>query len=498
MEDGSRSSWIFLVILLLLGAVYFALSETAFASVSRAYIRSAAEKGNARAAKAQYVLDHFDRAISTILIGTNIIHISTASIVTVNVTRIWGMSAVTASTLVTTIVVFFAGEMLPKSIAKKYPERLSLTLASSLSFVMKVFYPLSSLLTWIGQTAARLMKADTPVSVTEDEIYDIIEDMTEEGSLDEEQGDLISSALQFKDVTVESILTPRVDLVAVDIDAAPEDTLELIRSQNHSRLPVYEGSVDHIIGILQIRKYLKHYIRNGTVTDLRSLLDDPFFIHQSAKVDEVLEMMTQHRMNLAVVTDNYGGTLGIVTVENILEELVGEIWDEDDVVKEPIVNLPDGSFRVEGDECVTDVFEHMDYEDPEDNEELVNTLMGEWAYEQFVEIPGPGDHFRYHDLLITVETMDHNRICSLNVRRLTPEEAAAADEADSALEHALHHGSSALAAEAAEDTGEDALTKEVTGPGADPGPDLIVSGAAASDGNEEGSRTDAAEDGGES
>ncbi len=426
MDDGSRLPWI-IAIALLFFAAYFAVAETAFASVSRNKIKTAADHGDPRGKSALWVLERFDRAISTLLIGTNIVHIAAASLVTVAVTRRWGLSAVTLSTVLTTIAVFFAGEMLPKSIAKKYSEKCALATAGSLRTLMTVFTPLSALLTWIGQTAAKLTRGEPEISVTEDELYDLIEDMTEEGTLDEEQGDLISSALQFGDVTVESILTPRVDLVAIDIGDSREEILSQIKSQNHSRLPVYEGSIDNIIGILQIRKFIKAWLREGEALELRSLLDEPFFIHQSTNIDELLPLMSRRRMNMAVVTDNYGGTLGIVTVEDILEELVGEIWDEDDVVEEPVVELGEGVYEVDAEESVTDVFETLGFEDPEEDEELVNTRMGEWAYEQFTAIPHVGESFSYFNLSVTVSAMEHNRIRKLRVK-LLPAEEGGADE----------------------------------------------------------------------
>ena len=417
MDDGSRLPWI-IAVLLLFCAAFFAVAETAYASCPRSRVKAAAERGDARAKTALLILDDFDKAISTLLICTNIVHIATASIVTVAVTKLWGLSAVSISTIVTTIVVFFAGEMLPKSIAKKYSEPLALATGPVLRFLMKVFTPLSALLTWIGQSAAKLTPDETPVSFTEDELYDIIEDMTEEGSLDEQQGELISSALQFGEVTVESVLTPRVDLVAVDISSRLEDILAVIKTTNHSRLPVYEGSIDNIIGVLQIRKFIKAYLRLGNNLDLRPLMDEVFFIHQSTNIDELLPVMSKRKLNMAMVTDNYGGTLGIVTVEDILEELVGEIWDEDDVVEESFVELGDGIYMVDADESVTDVFEQLGFEDPEADEELVNTLMGEWAYEQFSAIPKVGDSFQYHQVQVTVAAMTHNRILKLKVALL--------------------------------------------------------------------------------
>ena len=427
MDDGSRLPWI-IAVLLLFVAAYFAVAETAFAAASRPRLKAAAERGDKQAKTALYITGHFDRAITTILIGTNIVHIAAASLVTVAVTRRWGLGAVTLSTVLTTIAVFFAGEMLPKSIAKKYPERFSLATAGSLRLLMTLFFPLSTVLTWIGQAAAKLTRGDGEISVTEDELYDIIEDMTEEGSLNEEQGELISSALQFGDVTVESVLTPRVDVVALDAEDSLEEMLAVIKSANHSRLPVYQGSIDNIIGILQIRRFIKAYLRQGSALELRPLLDEVFFVHQSSKIDELLSVMSRRRQNIAVVTDNYGGTLGIVTVEDILEELVGEIWDEDDVVEETIVDLPDGSVEADADESVSDVLEHMGYDDPEGDEALVNTLMGEWAYKQFTAIPKPGDSFRYHELEVTVSEMEHNRIRKLRLRRV-PETGEGGEEA---------------------------------------------------------------------
>ncbi len=416
MDDASRLSLI-IVILLILCAAYFAVAETSFASVSRVRIKIRAERGEAKALRAMKVLDNFDLAITSILVCTNIVHLSAASIATLAVTRMFpGVSgAVTISTFVMTLVVFFAGEMLPKSIAKKYSERLSLTVAGSLWFFMTILRPLASLLTAIGNFAARLAKADPQISVTEDEIYDIIEDMTEEGSLDEERGELISSALQFAETTVESILTSRVDIVALDIEDSAADMLATIRAQTHSRLPVYEGSIDNIIGILSIRKFIKTYLREGGDMDVRAILDEPYFIHGSTNIDGLLPVMSKKRLNMAVVTDNYGGTLGIVTVEDILEELVGEIWDEDDVVEEPYIALPDGEWDCTAEMTVSDVFELLELDD-DDDDEFTNKLLGEWAYEQFDFIPSVGDSFEYENVAVTVSEMRDKRILRLRVR----------------------------------------------------------------------------------
>ena len=416
MDDGSILS-VLIILALLLFADYFAVCETSFAAVSRIRLKTAMERGDRRANKAMYVCEHFDKAITTILIGTNIVHLSCASYVTVLVTRRWGLSAVTLSTFVTTIVVFFVGEMLPKSIAKKYSLRLALGTASSLVFFMHLLTPISFVLTKIGEFASRLTKGDSEVSVTEDELYDIIENMTDEGDLDSEQGDLVHSALAFGDLTAESILTARVDMETIDVDDPLEEILAQVKASRHSRIPVYQDSVDNIIGVLQIRRFMREYLQKREKTDLRSLLDEPYFVHQSAKIDELLSVMSSKKINMTIVTDSYGGTVGIVTVEDILEELVGEIWDEDDEVVEPCVDHGDGSYSFDAGVDIEDAFEFMDYEDP-DETDFDHKLLGEWAYEQFDAIPQEGDSFTYNGLRVTVEKVQQRRIMKLRIQRL--------------------------------------------------------------------------------
>ena len=416
MDDGSILS-VLIILALLLFADYFAVCETSFAAVSRIRLKTAMERGDRRANKAMYVCERFDKAITTILIGTNIVHLSCASYVTVLVTRRWGLSAVTLSTFVTTLVVFFVGEMLPKSVAKKYSLRLALGTASSLVFFMHLLTPVSFVLTKIGEFASRLTKGDSEVSVTEDELYDIIENMTDEGDLDSEQGDLVHSALAFGDLTAESILTARVDMETIDVDGPLEEILAQVKASRHSRIPVYQDSVDNIIGVLQIRRFMREYLQKREKTDLRSLLDEPYFVHQSAKIDELLSVMSSKKINMTIVTDSYGGTVGIVTVEDILEELVGEIWDEDDEVVEPCVDHGDGSYSFDAGVDIEDAFEFMDYEDP-DETDFDHKLLGEWAYEQFDAIPKEGDSFTYNGLRVTVEKVQQRRIMKLHIQRL--------------------------------------------------------------------------------
>ena len=430
MDDGSKPPLLW-VIFLLLGAAYCAITETALSSASRNKIKVASDHGNPMAKTVLSIMDNFDKAITTLLICTNIFHIANASIVTVYVTRRWGLSAVTLSTIITTIAVFFAGEMLPKSIAKKLPEKLIIACAPLLSLLMKVLSPLSRLLTWIGQAATRRSKAEAHVSVTEDELHDIIDEMAEEGALDEKQSELISSALEFGDVTAEGILTPRVDIDAIDIDDNPDNILSFIKNQTHSRIPVYEGSIDNIIGVLQIRKFLKGYLQTGKMPSVRETMDEVYYAHQSTEIHELLPEMSRHKLSMAVITDSYGGTVGIITVEDILEELVGEIWDESDVVQEPIERVGEDEYLADATQTLSAVFDFIDFDDPQpDDKDEANLQIGEWVYEQFSSIPKKDDSFTYYNLKVSVDSIEHNRILKVRIKVQKTEEPEKHEEAE--------------------------------------------------------------------
>ena len=421
MDPDSRT--IIIVCLLFIASAYCALTETAVSSVSRTKIKVRADKGNGSAGKVLYVLDNFEDAITTLLICTNIAHIAAASVVTAAVTRRWGLSAVTASTFIMTLAMFLIGEMLPKSIGKKLSEKSSLACAGLLVVLMKVLRPLTAILSGIGKLTLRIAGSREEVSVTEDEIYDIIEDMTEEGSIDEEQSELISSALSFGDITVTSIMTPRVDVEGIDINMSREDILNEILKQNHSRLIVYDKTIDKVVGVLQIRRFLKSYISRHIIPDIRRMTDKVFFAHQSMPIDELFDNMTENRFNIAVVLDGFGGTLGIVTIEDILEEIVGEIWDEDDEIREPIVKLSDDTVLASCDETVESVFDELDYEEEDESaeERFTNLLLCDFIYEQVGSIPKKGDSFEYKGLKIRVEEVDQNRVLTAKIVKLPKE-----------------------------------------------------------------------------
>lgn len=351
MDDGSKPPLASLIILLCFSA-FLAFAETAISSVSKNKIKIASERGDSRASRALFAIENFEDAITTLLICNNITSVTIATIVTVWVTRRWTVDAVAVSTVITTVVIFFACEMLPKSFAKRYSYKTTLACSTLLYILMKVFRPLASLLSKIGNFASRHVKEEE-ASVTQDELQDIIEDMTEEGALDEDQSELIQNAVQFKDVLAQDILTPRMNICAIDVDMSCSEVLQFVKGQTHSRIPVFEGSIDNIIGVLNVRKYWKKYLATGKAPSIKRLLDKIYFAPKNVKIDVLLPLMSKHKINIAVVKDEYGGTLGLVTVEDILEELVGDIWDESDVVtsenkKEENSNGIDLSQEIEG------------------------------------------------------------------------------------------------------------------------------------------------------
>ena len=414
MDGDSWLSWIPIVFLLCMAA-YFAVAETAATSVSRIRLKTRLDQGDQKAKRALYVQDNFDRAISAILIGTNIVHISTATLTTVLVTRTWGASWVALGTIVCTIAVFFAGEMLPKSIAKRYSERCALATAPSLCFFMRIFAPLAKALSHIGEFFSNLAKGEPEITVTEDELYDIIETMTDEGELPEDRAELVHSALEFADVTVERVFTPRVDVAALDVNTPPEKILSFIREQRHSRLPVYEGSIDNIIGVVHEKDfYLARLKKTATLEDL---IAPTLYTTGSTQISQLLRTLREQHHHMAVVVDEYGGTEGIITLEDILEELVGEIWDEHDEATEDFRQQSDGSWLVSGSASVDDLYETLDL--PEDEDIDSNTVNG-LVQEKTHHLPKVGDHFQLNDYEGVVTRTARRRVTEVRFTHTAP------------------------------------------------------------------------------
>ncbi len=337
MDDGSTIRYFILLFFLLLGGAYFAGTEISLAGVNRIRIMSYADDGNERAKRVLYILGNFDQALTTILIGNNLVHIGFAALLTYMVTRLWGTGAVAYSTIVSTVVVFLFAEMIPKYFAKTFNERFALTVAGSLIFLMKIMLPVSFLFTRITRLLSSPFtrhKVEEP-TITEDELQEIVDTIAQEGVLDEEKSELVQSALEFAWQTTQDILIPWSDVLTVSTLMPEEEIIKTIKGNTPSRLPVLDIN-GNVIGVLQIRKYLKAYIKKqpGESLRLRSIMDDVSFVRSDTPIDDLLPEMSKNKTHLSVVLDTEGKTLGILTVEDILEELVGEIYDEEDTVTE--------------------------------------------------------------------------------------------------------------------------------------------------------------------
>ena len=331
MDDSPAGSIIFFALLLFLSA-YFSGTEISLASVNRIHMISKASKGNKSAERVLYILDNFDEALSVLLIGNNIVNIALATLATVLATGIWGMKSVPIVTVITTIVIFMLGEMLPKCFAHSCNERFAEAVSGSLILLMRLLKPLSILFTALSKAVARPFKNRAPaeVTMTEDELYDIVENISDDGDIDEDKGKLVKSALDFSNSTVENILVPWEQVNKISTNMKTPEILSVIREGVHSRLPVIDRRGE-VKGILQIRRFLKAYTKNRHNVILSSVTDYPYFAKHNLPLDDLLSDMSNHKKNLAIIKDDTNKIIGIVTIEDILEELVGEIYDENDV-----------------------------------------------------------------------------------------------------------------------------------------------------------------------
>ncbi len=329
MDDPGSS--ILLYIALIFCCAYFSGTEIALASVNRIHILSMSSKGIKGADKVLKVLDNFDDALSTLLVGNNIASVSIATISVVIATEIFGKNSVSVVTVVTSFIIFLFGEMLPKSFARSCNEKFALKTAGVLLVLMKIFKPITVLLSFISDFASKPFKkkAEENVTLTQEELKDIVENISENEDFDKETGELVKSALKFSDATVDEILVKWEDVLKIKSNMKTKDILNLIKSTGHSRIPVVDRNGE-LKGILQIRKFLKAYLNRKHNIVLASVLDYPYYAKNDIPIDDLLTQMSNHRRNLAVIKDKEGNIEGIVTVEDILEELVGEIYDEDD------------------------------------------------------------------------------------------------------------------------------------------------------------------------
>lgn len=401
------------VVLLLLSA-FFSSTETAFSSVSKIRLKNLADNGNKNAKTALYVAERYSKALTTILVGNNIVNIANSALATVFFVNIFGEAQGTViSTVVITIVVLIFGEVLPKNIAIDNAEKICMTFAPVLKFLMVLLTPLSIILMGINKLYKKLARNSNhqEPSVTEDELKYIIESIEEEGVLEQQESELVQSALEFDEKTAEEILTPRVDMVAIDIDDPVEEITELVLKERYSRIPVYRDNIDKIIGVLHTRDYLEALINNNEKPNIEAMLQPAHFIYKTKKLSALLADFKYNKIHLAVVTDDYGGILGIVTMEDLLEQIVGEIWDEDEEVEKMSLKISDNKYEVSGDMPISDMLELFDK--PTKYIETESNSVGGWALEQLANIPEPGEQFTYKELEITIREVLDQRILSM-------------------------------------------------------------------------------------
>lgn len=420
MDTDSRWTLFFLAILIMLSA-FFSASEMALSSVNRVRLRTMAEDGDRRAALACRLADRFDRTLPVILIGNNVVNIGATSAATAMVTGLLGASGVAVATFVMTVVILIFGEVLPKGVAKENSEQVALFTCRPLSLCVVLLSPIAWLFTQMQNGIAILCgsRKNAQPLVTEQELRNIIETSEEEGVLDEQRSELMQSALTFDGTTVQEVLTPRVDLAAINVDDPPEKVRDIILGERFSRMPVFEKNLDNIIGILQTRDYLEAALTEGIPTDLRPFLSRPVFVHKTQRIAALLNDFKRERVHIAVVTDDYGGTMGIVSMEDLLEELVGEIWDEDEEEQQDLIEVEPGVYQVSGDYPVEDALDQIGFDERGFDSEY--SSIGGWAFEMLGKVPDEGDTFEYNGISVRVDRMEEQRVVQLTVRYLPPQ-----------------------------------------------------------------------------
>ena len=402
--------------LLVLVRAYFSSAESAFSAMNRIRIKAEADDGKRRAKAALYISNNFDRAITTLLIGNNLAGVAGSAVAPVVFThlmvsgRLGNISSDTVTvlcTLVTTLLFFLFSEMIPKALANDRPETLARLYAPGLRIIMKIFKPLAIALNALGKAFMRLFKGEEPPSITEEELYDIADTAEEEGVLNEEQTDLFKSALEYGNTEVSDIMTMRQDIIYADIHMTNEEILEIIETHNVSRLPICDGSLDRVIGILPMRSFMRRYLQNPRFP-IRKLMLMPFYVRDIAFIHDCMEIMREQKFTMAIVLDKNDRAVGLITVEDILEELVGEIFDESDVVDQNFIKKGGNHFEVNPELSVGEVLSRMKYRCRDYR--ILSLRVRDWVTENLGSDPEEDDSFTYRNLRITVSEVEDGRI----------------------------------------------------------------------------------------
>ena len=406
MEDSISS--ILILVLLITMSAYFSATETAYSSLNKIKLKSIANKGNKKAKLALELSEKYDSVISTILIGNNIVNIATASLATVLFTKLLGSSGVTVSTIVMTILILIFGEISPKSIAKDIPESFAIVSAPLLNAFCIILKPVNNLFCLWKKVISKVFKIQKHSGITEDEILTIAEEAENEGGINPQQLEIIKSAIELNDQEVIEAFTPRVDMVAIKDSCSKEELLNLFIESGFSRIPVYHDNIDNVIGIIN-EKDLINIVVNNKNEEISSIIKPLNVIQPHMKLSQLLKVLQNNKSHMALIADEYGGTMGIITLEDILEELVGEIWDEHDKVVNDIEKIAEDEYIVRGNANIEKVLEEFDFEE----EFEVNSVNG-WVMQQFGKIPKVGESFEYKNLKIVVQKA--TKRCVLEIR----------------------------------------------------------------------------------
>ena len=406
MEDSISS--ILILVLLITMSAYFSATETAYSSLNKIKLKSIANKGNKKAKLALELSEKYDSVISTILIGNNIVNIATASLATVLFTKLLGSSGVTVSTIVMTILILIFGEISPKSIAKDIPESFAIVSAPLLNAFCIILKPVNNLFCLWKKVISKVFKIQKHSGITEDEILTIAEEAENEGGINPQQLEIIKSAIELNDQEVIEAFTPRVDMVAIKDSCSKEELLNLFIESGFSRIPVYHDNIDNVIGIIN-EKDLINIVVNNKNEEISSIIKPLNVIQPHMKLSQLLKVLQNNKSHMALIADEYGGTMGIITLEDILEELVGEIWDEHDKVVNDIEKIAEDEYIVRGNANIEKVLEEFDLEE----EYEVNSVNG-WVMQQFGKIPKVGESFEYKNLKIVIQKA--TKRCVLEIR----------------------------------------------------------------------------------
>ena len=402
---------IIIIVVCVFLSAYFSATETAFSSFNRIRVKNMAEKGDKKAALALELSDNYDSLISAILIGNNIVNIlasTMGALLFANLIKNNDELASAVNTAVLTLAILIFGEIAPKSIAKNHPESFAMFSAPIINVVRILLFPLILVSNAWQKLLGKIFKAPEDQGMTEEELISIIEEAEEDGDLDKEEGDLIKSAIEFGELEVGDIYTPRIDITALPVGSTKEVVAKTFSESGYSRLPVYDGDIDNVVGILYYKDF--YTVAYKTNVPLKEIIKPVIYVAKAQPVNELMKELQEKQLHMAIVTDEFGSTAGIVTLEDILEEIVGEIWDEHDEIIEEIKKVEENEYIVSGRANIENFFSELDID-----EEIESVTVGGWAMEALGKIPEVGDSFEEHGLEVEIIEMDGRRVESVHV-----------------------------------------------------------------------------------